>query len=161
VLKQVVERGEEATTSPEGLSYPKAKRRPERRWTWRSAIVSQRRTYQSRRKGHRCKATNSRAMGWQRYGTAKARLLRSHRSLTLMEGESWSYKGPRRWIMERQTPPREGGRAEAKELHKTGVDGLLIKIAESEGLRVDQEYSTKKEIGSTYCCTFSTQRSRQ
>ncbi|RRT39402.1 hypothetical protein B296_00048334 [Ensete ventricosum] len=26
VLKQVVERGEEATTSPEGLSYPKAKR---------------------------------------------------------------------------------------------------------------------------------------
>ncbi|RWW00036.1 hypothetical protein GW17_00037026 [Ensete ventricosum] len=33
--------------------------------------------------------------------------------------------------------PRQGGRAEAKELHKTGVDGLLIKIAESEGLRVD------------------------
>ncbi|RZS23237.1 hypothetical protein BHM03_00056133 [Ensete ventricosum] len=26
VLKQVVERGEEATTSPEGLNYPKAKR---------------------------------------------------------------------------------------------------------------------------------------
>ncbi|RWW46750.1 hypothetical protein BHE74_00047302 [Ensete ventricosum] len=33
--------------------------------------------------------------------------------------------------------PRQGGRAEAKELHKTGVDGLLIKIAESGGLRVD------------------------
>ncbi|RWW61647.1 hypothetical protein BHE74_00031270 [Ensete ventricosum] len=33
--------------------------------------------------------------------------------------------------------PRQGGRAEANELHKTGVDGLLIKIAESEGLRVD------------------------
>ncbi|RWW40134.1 hypothetical protein BHE74_00054466 [Ensete ventricosum] len=33
--------------------------------------------------------------------------------------------------------PRQGGRAEAKKLHKTDVDGLLIKIAESEGLRVD------------------------
>ncbi|RWW43647.1 hypothetical protein BHE74_00050661, partial [Ensete ventricosum] len=39
VLKQVVERGEEATTSPEGLSYPKAKHRLERRWTQRSATV--------------------------------------------------------------------------------------------------------------------------
>ncbi|RWV96707.1 hypothetical protein GW17_00040560 [Ensete ventricosum] len=33
--------------------------------------------------------------------------------------------------------PRQDGRAEAKELHKTDVDGLLIKIAESEGLWVD------------------------
>ncbi|RWV80295.1 hypothetical protein GW17_00058461 [Ensete ventricosum] len=33
--------------------------------------------------------------------------------------------------------PRQGGRAEAKELHKTGVDGLLIKITESERLWVD------------------------
>ncbi|RRT41960.1 hypothetical protein B296_00031295 [Ensete ventricosum] len=33
--------------------------------------------------------------------------------------------------------PRQGGRVEAKELHKIGVNGLLIKIAESEGLRVD------------------------
>ncbi|RRT36267.1 hypothetical protein B296_00049375 [Ensete ventricosum] len=33
--------------------------------------------------------------------------------------------------------PRQRGRAEAKELHKTGVDGLLIKIVESEGLWVD------------------------
>ncbi|RWW55055.1 hypothetical protein BHE74_00038333 [Ensete ventricosum] len=32
---------------------------------------------------------------------------------------------------------RLGRRAEAKELHKTGVDGLLIKIAECEGLWVD------------------------
>ncbi|RZR71655.1 hypothetical protein BHM03_00006237 [Ensete ventricosum] len=39
VLKQVVEWGEEATTNPEGLNYPKAKRRSEWRWTWRSAIV--------------------------------------------------------------------------------------------------------------------------
>ncbi|RZS24243.1 hypothetical protein BHM03_00057295 [Ensete ventricosum] len=33
--------------------------------------------------------------------------------------------------------PRQGRRAEAKELHKTGVDGLLIKIAENERLWVD------------------------
>ncbi|RRT34291.1 hypothetical protein B296_00045245 [Ensete ventricosum] len=56
---EVVESGEEATMSPVGLSYPKAKRRLERRMT------------------------------------------------------------------------------EAKELHKIGVDELLIKMAESEGLRID------------------------
>ncbi|RRT73755.1 hypothetical protein B296_00007498 [Ensete ventricosum] len=33
--------------------------------------------------------------------------------------------------------PRQGKKAEAKEHHNTGVDDLLIKIAESEGLRVD------------------------
>ncbi|RRT32310.1 hypothetical protein B296_00047320 [Ensete ventricosum] len=33
--------------------------------------------------------------------------------------------------------PRQGRRAEAKELHKTNVDGLLIKTVESEGLWVD------------------------
>ncbi|RWW36717.1 hypothetical protein BHE74_00058238 [Ensete ventricosum] len=33
--------------------------------------------------------------------------------------------------------PRQGRRAEAKELHKTSVDGLLIKITRNEGLRVD------------------------
>ncbi|RZR99188.1 hypothetical protein BHM03_00028692 [Ensete ventricosum] len=33
--------------------------------------------------------------------------------------------------------PRQGGRAEAKELHKTSVDRLLIKITDSKGLRVD------------------------
>ncbi|RRT49191.1 hypothetical protein B296_00027346 [Ensete ventricosum] len=33
--------------------------------------------------------------------------------------------------------PRQDGRVEAKELHKTGADELLIKIAESEGLRID------------------------
>ncbi|RWW04449.1 hypothetical protein BHE74_00009540 [Ensete ventricosum] len=33
--------------------------------------------------------------------------------------------------------PRQGGRAEAKEFHMTDVDGLLIKITESEGLRVN------------------------
>ncbi|RRT65262.1 hypothetical protein B296_00015918 [Ensete ventricosum] len=33
--------------------------------------------------------------------------------------------------------PRQGRKAEAKELHKISVDGLLIKIAESKGLWVD------------------------
>ncbi|RWW58471.1 hypothetical protein BHE74_00034662 [Ensete ventricosum] len=36
---RVVERDEEVTTSSEGLSYPKAKRRLERKWTRRSATV--------------------------------------------------------------------------------------------------------------------------
>ncbi|RZS12946.1 hypothetical protein BHM03_00044455 [Ensete ventricosum] len=65
VLKQVVERGEKATMSLEGLSYPKAKRRLEMRWTRRSATIPQRWTYRARRKGHRCKATDSRAMAGQ------------------------------------------------------------------------------------------------
>ncbi|RWV85622.1 hypothetical protein BHE74_00015234 [Ensete ventricosum] len=69
VLKQVVEMGEEAKMSPEGLSYPKAKRRLERRWTRKSTTVPQRQTYRAQRKGRRCKATNSRAMGWQCHGT--------------------------------------------------------------------------------------------
>ncbi|RWW86283.1 hypothetical protein BHE74_00004945 [Ensete ventricosum] len=33
--------------------------------------------------------------------------------------------------------PRQGERAEAKELHNTDVNDLLIKIAENEGHRVD------------------------
>ncbi|RWV83347.1 hypothetical protein GW17_00055052 [Ensete ventricosum] len=33
--------------------------------------------------------------------------------------------------------PRQGGRPEAEEFHKTSVDELLIKIAESQGLQVD------------------------
>ncbi|RWW22353.1 hypothetical protein GW17_00013459 [Ensete ventricosum] len=72
VLKKVVERGEEATMSTEGLSYPNAKRCSKKRWTRRSATVSQRRIYRLRRNGRRCKATDSRAMGlttpWFRRG---------------------------------------------------------------------------------------------
>ncbi|RZR86814.1 hypothetical protein BHM03_00014076 [Ensete ventricosum] len=63
VLKLVVERGEEATMSPDGLSYPSAKRRLERELTQRSVTVPQRRIYRSRKKGRICKATNSRVMG--------------------------------------------------------------------------------------------------
>ncbi|RWV93870.1 hypothetical protein GW17_00043639 [Ensete ventricosum] len=59
----VVKRGEEATTSLVGLSYPKTKHRLERRWTHKSTTVLQWRIYRSRRKGYKCKATYSRAMG--------------------------------------------------------------------------------------------------
>ncbi|RZS02729.1 hypothetical protein BHM03_00032823 [Ensete ventricosum] len=60
---QVVERGKEVIMTPVGLSYPKAQCRLERRWTRRSTTMPQRRIYRSRRKGCRCKATDSRAMG--------------------------------------------------------------------------------------------------
>ncbi|RWW80199.1 hypothetical protein BHE74_00011474 [Ensete ventricosum] len=55
-----------------GSATQKAKRRSERRWTRRSAIVSQRQIYRSRRKGRRCKAMDIRVMGlaapWYRRG---------------------------------------------------------------------------------------------
>ncbi|RZS15885.1 hypothetical protein BHM03_00047792 [Ensete ventricosum] len=136
---RVVERGKEATTSPVGLSYPKVKHRLERRWTRRSTTVSQRRIYRSRRKGCRCKATDSRAMGlaapWYRRGgtSVESSIPCSHggRALVVKGGRGGGEcKG-------KLQVPRQGGRAEAKKLHKTDVDGLLIKIAESEGLRVD------------------------
>ncbi|RWW71288.1 hypothetical protein BHE74_00020978 [Ensete ventricosum] len=47
VLKQVVERGEEAMMSPQGLSNPKPKRRSEWRRPQRSATVLQRWIYHS------------------------------------------------------------------------------------------------------------------
>ncbi|RRT61474.1 hypothetical protein B296_00017325 [Ensete ventricosum] len=77
-------RGEEAMTSPEGLSYPKAKHRSERRWTRRSATVPQRQIYQLRKKGRRCKTTNSRVMSlaapWYRSGetSVESSILCSH-----------------------------------------------------------------------------------
>ncbi|RWW60440.1 hypothetical protein BHE74_00032581 [Ensete ventricosum] len=86
---RVVGRGEEAT-SLVGLSYPKAKCWLERRWTRRSTSVLQKRIYRSRRKGCRCKATDSRAMGLAAPWYAEAGLSWSHRSLALMEGEHWS-----------------------------------------------------------------------
>ncbi|RRT39082.1 hypothetical protein B296_00037642 [Ensete ventricosum] len=89
VLMQVVERGEEVTTSLEGLSCPKVKRQSERRWTRRNAIVPRERD----RGGGECKV-KLQVSGQDR-------------------------------------------RAKAKELHKTSVNGLLIKIAKCGGLRVD------------------------
>ncbi|RWW64962.1 hypothetical protein BHE74_00027758 [Ensete ventricosum] len=63
VLQQTVDKGEEATTSPEGLSNPKAKHWSERRWTRRNATMPQRQIYRSRRKRCKCNAMDSRAMG--------------------------------------------------------------------------------------------------
>ncbi|RWW10608.1 hypothetical protein BHE74_00034819 [Ensete ventricosum] len=90
VLKQVVERGEEATTSPKGLNYLKTKRRSEWRWTQRSVTVPQRQNYRSRKKGRRCKATDSSAMGlavsWYRRGKTfvESSIPRSHRGRALV-----------------------------------------------------------------------------
>ncbi|RRT51342.1 hypothetical protein B296_00049881 [Ensete ventricosum] len=78
VLKQVVERGEKATTSLEGLTYPKAKRWLKMRWTPRSATVPQRQIYRSRRKGRKCKATNSRAMGCRGGSSVESSISGSH-----------------------------------------------------------------------------------
>ncbi|RWW32407.1 hypothetical protein GW17_00002918 [Ensete ventricosum] len=136
VQSRVVGRGEEATTSPVGLSYPKAKRRLERRWTRRSTIVPQRRIYRSRRKGCRCKSTDSRAMGlatpWYRRGgtSMESLILCSH------GGRALVVKGAKE-VENAKANSKYQDRAEAKKLHKIDVDGLLIKIAESEGLRVD------------------------
>ncbi|RZS11567.1 hypothetical protein BHM03_00042909 [Ensete ventricosum] len=136
--KEGVEAGgrKEATTSPEGLSYPKAKRRLERRWTRRSTTVPQRRIYRSRRKGCRCKSTDSRAIGlaapWYRRGgtSVESSIPCSH------GGRALVVKGAKE-VENAKANSKYQDRAEAKKLHKTNVDGLLIKIAESEGLQVD------------------------
>ncbi|RRT34220.1 hypothetical protein B296_00046126 [Ensete ventricosum] len=138
VSKQVVGRGEKVTTSPVWLSYPKAKRRLERRWTQRSTTVPQR-IYQSRRKGCRCKSTDSRAMDlaapWYRRGGTfvESSIPCSHggRAMVVKRGRGGGEcKG-------KLQVPRQDRRVEAKKLHKTDVDGLLIKIAESDRLRID------------------------
>ncbi|RWW76651.1 hypothetical protein BHE74_00015248 [Ensete ventricosum] len=61
--KQAVERGEEATMSPEGLSYPKSKASVKKEVDSEECPVSQKRIYRSRRKRLKCKATDCRAMG--------------------------------------------------------------------------------------------------
>ncbi|RRT51475.1 hypothetical protein B296_00041817 [Ensete ventricosum] len=97
-------KGRGSDASPVGLSYPKAKRRLERRWTRRSTTVPQKRIYRSRRKGCRCKITNSRAMSlatpWYCGGGAslESSIPCSHRGRALVEKRS------RRWRMQRQTP---------------------------------------------------------
>ncbi|RWW02701.1 hypothetical protein GW17_00034195 [Ensete ventricosum] len=58
--------------------------------------------------------------------------------------------------------PRQGRRAEAKELHKTSVDGLLIKIAENGGdFGLMQECSTKERSRQYAVLYLSTQMSRR
>ncbi|RRT49483.1 hypothetical protein B296_00026035 [Ensete ventricosum] len=103
---RVLERDEEAMTNPKGLSYPKEKRRLERRWTRRSAT---RRDF---------RGVIDPLLSWREsIGRKRGR----------GDGEC---RG-------KLQVPRQGGRAKAKELHKTSVDGLLIKIVESERLRAD------------------------
>ncbi|RWW58831.1 hypothetical protein BHE74_00034268, partial [Ensete ventricosum] len=75
---------------------------------------------------------------WQHQGTIEMGFPWSHRSLALWR-ESIGHKrggGGGEYIGKLQVP-RQGRRAKAKELHKTSVDGRLIKIAKSERLRVD------------------------
>ncbi|RWW22604.1 hypothetical protein BHE74_00002117 [Ensete ventricosum] len=96
------------------------------------------------RKGYRCEAIDSRVMSlvvpWYRKGGTSVEL-----------SIPCSYRG-RALVVKRvkevenaEANSKYKDRAEAKELHKTGVDGLLIKIAESEGLpygRSEFDYST-------------------
>ncbi|RZS29427.1 hypothetical protein BHM03_00063158 [Ensete ventricosum] len=88
----------------------------------------------------KCKTTDIRAMGlaaprYHRGGTSvESSIPCSHGGRALVvkgvDREGRECKG-------KLKVPRQGGRAKAKELHKTGVDGLLIKIVESERIRVD------------------------
>ncbi|RRT60756.1 hypothetical protein B296_00033857 [Ensete ventricosum] len=91
------------------------------------------------RKGCRYEATDSRVMGlavlWYRRGGTfvEASIPRSYGGRVLVvkgveEVENAEANSKYQDRTERQ---------EAKELHKTSVNGLLIKIVENEGLRVD------------------------
>ncbi|RWW64938.1 hypothetical protein BHE74_00027800 [Ensete ventricosum] len=83
-----------------------------------------------------CKSTDSRAMGlaapWYRRGgtSVESSIPCSH------GGRALVVKGAEE-VENAKANSKYQDRAEAKKLHKTDVDGLLIKIAESEGLRVD------------------------
>ncbi|RZR94786.1 hypothetical protein BHM03_00023535 [Ensete ventricosum] len=91
------------------------------------------------KEGCRGKATDSRAMGlaspwYHRGGTFMESLIPcSHRGRALV------IKGAEEVENAKANSKYQDkvGRAEAKELHKTGVDGLLIKRAKSDGLWVD------------------------
>ncbi|RRT37445.1 hypothetical protein B296_00015469 [Ensete ventricosum] len=86
-----------------------------------------------------CKTTDSRAIGlatpWYRRGgtSIESSIPCSHRGRVLVVKGAEDVENTKA----NSKYQDKGGRADAKELHKTGVDGLLIKIAESEGLWVD------------------------
>ncbi|RWW16008.1 hypothetical protein GW17_00020128 [Ensete ventricosum] len=103
-----------------------------------SAHIRLRETGQSDDKAE-CKAMDNSAMGlavpWYRRGetSVESSIPCSHgRRALVVKGDQGG-----RVCNGKLQVPRQGGRAEAKELHKTSVDGLLIKIAKIEGLRVD------------------------
>ncbi|RWW15487.1 hypothetical protein GW17_00020680 [Ensete ventricosum] len=91
------------------------------------------------KEGCRGKATDSRAMGlaspWYRRGGTfmESSIPCSHggRALVIKGAEEVENAKANSKYQDKV------GRAEAKELHKTGVDGLLIKRAKSDGLWVD------------------------
>ncbi|RRT34089.1 hypothetical protein B296_00044484 [Ensete ventricosum] len=101
---------------------------------------AKRRIYRSRRKGCKCKTTDSRVMGlaapWYRGGEAsvESSIPCSHGGRALVVRGAEEVHGEYRGKLQ---VSRQGRRAEAKELHKTSVDRLLIKIAKSEGLCVN------------------------
>ncbi|RZS23793.1 hypothetical protein BHM03_00056774 [Ensete ventricosum] len=84
----------------------------------------------------KCKATDSRAMGlaapwYRRDGTSvKSSIPCSH------GGRALVVKGAEE-VENAKANSKYQDRAEAKKLHKIDIDGLLIKIAECEGLWVD------------------------
>ncbi|RWW53811.1 hypothetical protein BHE74_00039660 [Ensete ventricosum] len=111
----------------------------------------------------RCKAIDSRAMGlaaprYRRGETSmESSIPCSHRGKALVVkggqgGEECKGK---------LQVPRQGERAEAKEFHKIGVDGLLIKIAESGDFGLMQECSTKERSREYVVLYLSTQRSKR
>ncbi|RWW76964.1 hypothetical protein BHE74_00014907 [Ensete ventricosum] len=80
--------------------------------------------------GRRCEATDSKAMGlvapWYRKGgtSMESSIPCSYGGRALIVKGGGEYRG-------KLQVPRQGGRAEAKKFHKTGVNGLLIKIVEN------------------------------
>ncbi|RRT55957.1 hypothetical protein B296_00044476 [Ensete ventricosum] len=88
------------------------------------------------RKGYRCETMDSRPMSlavpWYRRGgtSVEALIPCSHGGRELVA------KGADK-VENAETNSKYQDMAEAKELHKTSVNGLLIKIVENEGLRVD------------------------
>ncbi|RWV87792.1 hypothetical protein GW17_00050180 [Ensete ventricosum] len=85
-----------------------------------------------------CKATDSWVMGlaapWYRRGgtSVESSIPCSHGGRALVVKEAEEVENAKA-----KSKYQDSKRAKAKELRKTDVDGLLIKIAESEGLRVD------------------------
>ncbi|RWV88277.1 hypothetical protein GW17_00049652 [Ensete ventricosum] len=89
-VEKVVERGEEATTSPEGFSYPKKQSIGQKggglggvSYCCRGGSID----HEERDADARQRIVG--LWAWQLHGTAEAGLSYSHQSLALMEGERW------------------------------------------------------------------------
>ncbi|RZS08726.1 hypothetical protein BHM03_00039746 [Ensete ventricosum] len=89
-VEKVVERDEEATTSPKGFSYPKKQSIGHKRgglggvsYCCRGGSID----HEERDADARQRIVG--LWAWQLHGTAEAGLSYSHQSLALMEGERW------------------------------------------------------------------------